>query len=385
MSWDCIISLKCLIHFCLSTLCPFFYGLPSVGTPYFYIINTPYDKPRKIQYGRNQLMAEDLKMRSIYLVFISLVFLLAGCQKEDQISMVRITYPYDGAVFFKGEKVRIAVDASAETANVKEVHFSVDGKVVFTDQNAPYEYVWKTESSDVGTKNIGIRVLNSSTVLGEANMMVKVDSTFTDPRDGRTYKIITVGDNVWFAENLAWLPDISQPTEGSNSGKHYYVNGYSGNLVQNARQTANYQKYGALYNFTAAMAACPPGWRIPTDEEWMELERTIGIPAVELGKQGARGANQGAAFKAPYGWPDNGTNLSGFSALPAGYCWPGNYSDDDDAPAVFGSNLASWWTASSKDAEEAWFRSLISGVDGVVRGYHPKCFGLSIRCIRERK
>ena len=73
-------------------------------------------------------MTEDLKMRSIYLVFISMVFLLAGCQEEDQISMVRITYPYDGAVFFKGEKVRIAVDASAEMANVKEVHFSVDGK-----------------------------------------------------------------------------------------------------------------------------------------------------------------------------------------------------------------------------------------------------------------
>ena len=324
-------------------------------------------------------------MRSIYLVFISMVFLLAGCQEEDQISMVRITYPYDGAVFFKGEKVRIAVDASAEMANVKEVHFSVDGKIVYTDQKAPYEYIWNTGASDVGTKDIGIRVLNSATVLGEANMMVKVDSTFTDPRDGRTYKIIAVGDDVWFAENLAWLPSVSQPAKGSFSEKHYYVNGYSGSQVQNARQSANYQKYGALYNFAAASAACPPGWRLPTDEEWMEMERTIGIPAVELGKQGARGENQGAALKADYGWPDNGTNVSGFSALPAGYCWPGNYSEDAESPAVFGTNLASFWTASSKDDDEALFRSLISGVDGVVRGSHPKCFGMSVRCIRIKK
>ncbi len=324
-------------------------------------------------------------MRSIYLVFISMVFLLAGCQIEDQISLVRITYPYDGAVFFKGEKVKISVDASDEMANVKEVQFSVDGKVIFHDQKAPFEYTWTTGSEDVGTRNLGIRVMNSGSVLGETGMTVKVDSTFTDPRDGRTYKIITIGDNVWFAENLAWLPDISQPTEGSNFEKHYYVNGYSGNLVQNARQNENYLKFGALYNFPAALSACPPGWRLPTDEEWMELERTIGIPEGELTKQGARGTNQDSSVKATCDWPENGNNLSGFTALPAGYCWPGNYSEDADSPAVFGSNLASWWTASSKDAEKAWFRSLISGVDGVVRGYHPKSYGLSIRCIRDRK
>jgi len=35
----------------------------------------------------------------------------------------------------------------------------------------------------------------------------------------------------------------------------------------------NCKKYGRLYDFPAAIKACPKGWRIPSLEEWLELDK----------------------------------------------------------------------------------------------------------------
>lgn len=40
-------------------------------------------------------------------------------------------------------------------------------------------------------------------------------------------------------------------------------------------------KNGFLYTFAAAQKAAPKGWRLPTDEDWKKLERTLGLPAAE--------------------------------------------------------------------------------------------------------
>lgn len=86
---------------------------------------------------------------------------------------------------------------------------------------------------------------------------------FTDTRDNYTYKTIKIGNQVWLAENLKYLPQI---------GNGFYVYGYKGNKINEAKNTANFNKYGVLYNIAAAKKACPKGWHLPTDEEWKELE-----------------------------------------------------------------------------------------------------------------
>lgn len=74
---------------------------------------------------------------------------------------------------------------------------------------------------------------------------------FTDPRDNRKYQTIEINGLTWMAENLSY--DIG---EGCSIYKNRQI----------------YEKeYGRLYTWQAAKDACPPGWRLPSLEEWDQL------------------------------------------------------------------------------------------------------------------
>ena len=98
--------------------------------------------------------------------------------------------------------------------------------------------------------------------------------TFTDPRDNTVYKWVKIGNQVWMAENLRYLPNVVGPETGSNIEPYCYVYDYNGTDVTAAKATENYDTYGVLYNWSAAMngatssdanpsnvqGICPAGW-----------------------------------------------------------------------------------------------------------------------------
>jgi len=152
-------------------------------------------------------------------------------------------------------------------------------------------------------------------------------STFTDPRDGKKYKTVKIGEQIWMAENLAY------DAEGS---------------VCYDNDPANGEKYGRLYSFGHIKESCPTGWHVPTRKEWNVLEKNL---------------------KAK----------SGFSALPAGYCDPkGKFHE-------LGS-VGTWWSYSVFHAcspIQVWITSTSPKRTGFISV--EDCYLFSIRCVKDSK
>jgi uncharacterized protein (TIGR02145 family) len=166
------------------------------------------------------------------------------------------------------------------------------------------------------------------------------DEFFTDPRDGKKYRIVKIGNQTWMADNLNW--------EGTG--------------VTYENKKSNGKKYGRLYTWREALAVAPPGWHLPTDEEWTALTDFAG------------GAENAAEVLKSEEW--DGTDAFGFSALPGGYRYR-----DGDFNSVGGNG--SWWSATEEDGEFAYHRSMGSGDAKVYRGGYYKDYAFSVRLVQD--
>lgn len=211
---------------------------------------------------------------------------------------------------------------------------------------------------------------------------IKIDpefGTFTDTRDGYQYKTVKINDQVWFAENLRYLPAVSPSSVGSLTTAHYYVYDYQGNIVNEAIMHSNYEVYGAFYNWEAARISCPSGWRLPSDDDFKTLEFVLGLEPVGADMIEWRyGGDVGKQLKSNTLWENDGggTNSSGFKALPAGY---------KNGIPVFDDLLkfTHFWTATADGTEKAYHRSLRANLDGVYRNRFSRDGGFSVRCMKE--
>jgi uncharacterized protein (TIGR02145 family) len=112
-------------------------------------------------------------------------------------------------------------------------------------------------------------------------------NTFTDSRDGKKYRTVTIGDQTWMAENLNYNASSSKCYNNSES---------------------NCKKYGRLYNWYTAIEVCPSGWHLPDKAEWDYLIETAGEEQI---------ANKLKA-KSSWKYGGNGQDTYGFTALPSG-------------------------------------------------------------------
>ena len=75
--------------------------------------------------------------------------------------------------------------------------------------------------------------------------------TYTDPRDLQVYRTIKMGETTWPYENLRF--------DTHKIGQLCRAYGHN---------PQNVHTHGLLYTWDVARKACPPGWRLPTKEEW---------------------------------------------------------------------------------------------------------------------
>ena len=195
--------------------------------------------------------------------------------------------------------------------------------------------------------------------------------TFTDSRDGIVYKTVTIGTQTWMAENLKYLPSVVGPSTGSQTSPYYYVYGYNGTVVADAKATTNYKTYGVLYNWPAAINACPNGWHLPTDEEWTKLTDYLGGKGVAANKLKETGTTH---WKSPN---DGATNETGFTALPGGY----RKSNGGTFDSL--ESYGAWWTATEVNTNRAWNRGMYYYSSIVFKYSTGKELGFSIRCVKD--
>ena len=121
---------------------------------------------------------------------------------------------------------------------------------------------------------------------------------------------------------------------------------------------------------------CPDGWHIPSDEEWCILTQHIDS-TVDCSATGYNGTDVGNKMKATILWNEisNGTNESGFTALPGG-CMGIYHFDDLYLYAYI-------WSSTEDYPGYAWIRKLSYGLPSVGRFFFTTGRGASVRCVKD--
>lgn len=184
-------------------------------------------------------------------------------------------------------------------------------------------------------------------------------------------KPIKVGTQSWSAENLDVsrfrngdiIPEVQNGLEWQKAAKEgkpawcVYLN-----------KTENGEKYGKLYNWYAvndSRGLAPDGWHIATDAEWAKLINYLGGFEDALQK-----------LQSTSGWDsfEQGTNESGFNALPAGCRL-------DTNTFYYLLRFAAWWTATEDEKNNVPVYNIRGGE--IQRSLvTKKGIGYPVRCIK---
>ena len=204
--------------------------------------------------------------------------------------------------------------------------------------------------------------------------------TMTDERDGKVYRTVQIGDQVWMAENLNFDPGQG----GSGDDKYDWSWCYN-------NEPKNCDVGGRLYTWAAAMDSvktgcgygptwrcsatlpvqgiCPKGWHLPENVEWGTLFEAVG---------GSNGA--GTALKSQCGWYRNCTETDafGFSVPPAGF----RYGYNQYRNFSYDGSYAYFWCSTYYD-NKANVMYLTAGSGMARMSDNGKESGSSVRCIKD--
>jgi len=218
---------------------------------------------------------------------------------------------------------------------------------------------------------------------------------------GYTYKLVEIGNQCWFAENLRYDNGCSSETWIDETDE-----GWCGCYNDNC--AAFIDSYGLLYEWSASMnwngvgdppaegsqGICPEGWRLPSHDDWTMLERSVcssdtcedDFP-LDNTADNYRGTNEAYKLKSDFSasWCDDAMcGDSGFDAMPGGY------RSNINGNFTTGGDYGRWWTSTECETEDdrAWFRLMykhntdVPNHSKVFRHRTGKSNAHSVRCVR---
>ena len=160
---------------------------------------------------------------------------------------------------------------------------------------------------------------------------------FMDSRDGKTYKTVQIGRQVWMAENLAYKTKLVCWTFGD--------------------RPENLKRYGYLYPWEAAKTACPDGWRLPSKSDFDSLFIIAKKTDIKIYEFLTRKENNG--FSATFG---------GFREENGGFI-------NKDYTGIY-------WSSTKGSQDTGWHLSIDKSSKNVDMQYIDYSSAYSVRCIR---
>ena len=313
-------------------------------------------------------------MKKIF-VALSMVAFLAACDDSSSASAgqnddLGIESSSSSVTLQSSSSVRSSSSAPVEdlsSSSEKEKSSSSKG-----EKNA--------EESSSSVKSESSENLSSSNNNGEYSSLI-------DERDGRTYRIVKIGNQWWMAENLNYYDTLNLSVKAKSwcyNDSAYYC-----------------KKYGRLYTWAAAVDSvklyrdksidcgygracvlsdtvygiCPLGWHLPNNMEWETLYSAVGGQSTAA-----------KILRTTSGWleGDNGTDSVGFSALPAGYMTSYDCKGHVGSIGCFGSEgySAYFWSATENSVYEAYYMQFYYFLEGATGGFISKNYAHSIRCVK---
>jgi uncharacterized protein (TIGR02145 family) len=196
--------------------------------------------------------------------------------------------------------------------------------------------------------------------------------------DGNVYQTVTIGTQVWMAENLKVIhyrngDPIPNVVDGST-----WAGLTTGAYCEYNNDPVNVASYGRLYNWYAvdnwyaddSRNIAPAGWHVPSDDEWQTLVDYLGGSSVAGGKLKEADTTH---------WLEpntRATNESGFTALPGGWRRSSGSFSQCGVFGLFWPSMEPWWNY-------AMYRLLRYDNSTVEHSSMTKKAGFSVRCVRD--
>lgn len=273
----------------------------------------------------------------------------------------------------------LKVEPVIQNVNAEKGNGSIDLNV--SGGIPPYKYKWSTMDTTKKLKDIYDGVF--SVTVSDINSCKAVKNNIfvyrmmLDERDTTNYRVITIGSQVWMAENLNYGKQILNNQEAlKNSLVEKYC--YEDN--------PEYCKVvGGLYNWDELMqyknsdenikgetqGICPDGWHIPTNDEWQILADYLGGEMVAANKM-----KNYDYWASPNRTNEIHLNLSGFSAYPSGRM-------DMTGESYYLNKSTSFWSATKDGRDKAWHRTITNRGSGLFRNSGLTGYRFSVRCIKD--
>jgi len=190
----------------------------------------------------------------------------------------------------------------------------------------------------------------------------------TSDIDGNIYKVISIGDQVWMAEDLKTTRFRNGDIIPRKTRSDDWVN-----LVSGASGIGN---SGAIhynwYSINDSRGLAPTGWHVASASEWAKLANVSGGNLKESGDSNWKELTVGSGV-------NTSTNVFGFTALPnCIYCF-----FNPESIEVEPTTMGVWWSSSESIATKAYYLKMYTNENGVSTLSAGKYSMFPVRCVKD--